>query len=245
MKRCKLFAAGIVLSVAFITPAHASGIPTVDAATIAQLQEQLLTARDQLKNLTEQLMTAREQLAAFTQSSGFGNAVGSPDLRDQLRAALPADAQGLLDRSGNSSLNTDVSRITDDVMAPVSFQEDRANLSKRAVNIEATSKAMSQRAYDSMTRRLANVDALQDQINQTTNPKEIAELQAASRLSRRISLPNRPAFSLLHSNWMRNGICCRPGLNVSTEDGSGTTTQPTQSSKAMSEAMLCPASTQP
>ncbi|NGM85822.1 type VI secretion protein [Parapusillimonas sp. SGNA-6] len=178
MKRCKLFAAGIVLSVAFITPAHASGIPTVDATTIAQLQEQLLTARDQLKNLTEQLMTAREQLAAFTQSSGFGNAVGSPDLRDQLRAALPADAQGLLDRSGNSSLNTDVSRITDDVMAPVSFQEDRANLSKRAVNIEATSKAMSQRAYDSMTRRLANVDALQDQINQTTNPKEIAELQA-------------------------------------------------------------------
>lgn len=178
MKRCKLFAAGIVLSVAFITPAHASGIPTVDAATIAQLQEQLLTARDQLKNLTEQLMTAREQLAAFTQSSGFGNAVGSPDLRDQLRAALPTDAQGLLDRSGNSSLNTDVSRITDEVMAPVSFQEDRANLSKRAVNIEATSKAMSQRAYDSMTRRLANVDALQDQINQTTNPKEIAELQA-------------------------------------------------------------------
>lgn len=178
MKRCKLLAAGFALSVAFITPAHASGIPTVDAATIAQLQEQLLTARDQLANLTEQLMTAREQLAAFTQSSGFGNAVGSPDLRDQLRAALPADAQGLLDHSGNSSLNADVSRITDDVIAPVSFQEDRADLSKRAVNIEATSKAMSQRAYDSMTRRLANVDALQDQINQTTNPKEIAELQA-------------------------------------------------------------------
>ena len=178
MKRCKLFAAGIVLSAVFIHPAQASGIPTVDAATIAQLQQQLLTARDQLQNLTEQLVTAREQLAAFTQSSGFGNAVGSPDLRDQLRDALPTDAQGLLDRSGNSSLNTDVSRITDDVIAPVSFQEDRANLSKRAVNIEATAKAMSQRAYDSMTRRLTNVDALQNQINQTSNPKEIAELQA-------------------------------------------------------------------
>jgi len=178
MKRCKLFAAGIVLSAVFIHPAQASGIPTVDATTIAQLQQQLLTARDQHQNLTEQLVTAREQLAAFTQSSGFGNAVGSPDLRDQLRAALPTDAQGLLDRSGNSSLNTDVSRITDDVIAPVSFQEDRANLSKRAVNIEATAKAMSQRAYDSMTRRLTNVDALQDQINQTSNPKEIAELQA-------------------------------------------------------------------
>lgn len=178
MKRCQFLAAGIALSVAFLNPVHASGIPTMDAATIAQLQEQLLTARDQLKNLTEQLHTAKSQLAAFTQSSGFGNVVGSPDIRDQLRAALPTSAQDLLDRSGSSGLNGDVSRITDEVMAPVNFAEDRQQLSKRALNIEATAKAMSERAYDSMTRRLANVDALQDEINQTTNPKEIAELQA-------------------------------------------------------------------
>ncbi|MER1941161.1 type IV secretion system protein [Castellaniella sp. MT123] len=178
MTRCKLLAAGIALSAAFMSPAHASGIPTIDAATIAQLQEQLLTARDQLKNLTEQLATAKSQLAAFTQSSGYGNVVGNPDIRNQLRAALPNSAQDLLDRSGGSSLDGDVDRITDQVMAPVNFQEDRQALSKRALNIEATSKAMSERAYDSMTRRLANVDALQDKINQTTNPKEIAELQA-------------------------------------------------------------------
>ncbi|MGA0585258.1 MAG: type IV secretion system protein [Castellaniella sp.] len=72
MTRCKLIAAGIALSVVFLSPVHASGIPTVDAATIAQLQEQLLTARDQLKNLTDQLATAKSQLAAFTQSSGYG-----------------------------------------------------------------------------------------------------------------------------------------------------------------------------
>lgn len=178
MTRCKLLAAGIVLSAAFINSAHASGIPTVDSATIAQLQEQLLTARDQLKNLTDQLATAKSQLAAFTQSSGYGNVVGNPDIRNQLRAALPASAEDLLNRSGSSSLDGDVGRITDRVMAPVNFQEDRQALSKRALNIEATSKAMSERAYDSMTRRLANVDALQDKINQTSNPKEIAELQA-------------------------------------------------------------------
>jgi type IV secretion system protein VirB5 len=178
MTRCKLLAAGIALSAAFMSPVHASGIPTVDAATIAQLQEQLLTARDQLKNLTDQLATAKSQLAAFTQSSGYGDVVGNPDIRNQLRAALPSNAQDLLDRSGNSNLDGDVDRITDQVMGPVNFQEDRQTLSKRALNIEATSKAMSERAYDSMTRRLANVDALQDKINQTTNPKEIAELQA-------------------------------------------------------------------
>ncbi|NYT43446.1 type IV secretion system protein [Alcaligenaceae bacterium] len=178
MTRCKSFAAGIVLSAVFLNPVQASGIPTVDAATIAQLQEQLLTARDQLKNLTEQLATAKSQLAAFTQSSGFGNVVGSPDMRDQLRSALPSNAQGLLDRSNGSSLDGDVGRVTDSVMAPVNFEADRAELSKKALNIEATAKAMSQRAYDSMTQRLANVDALQGKINQTTNPKEISELQA-------------------------------------------------------------------
>jgi len=178
MTRCKSLAAGIALSVVFLTSAHASGIPTVDAATIAQLQEQLLTARDQLKNLTEQLQTAKSQLAAFTQSSGYGSVVGNPDIRDQLRAALPQNARALLDRTGNSGLNGDVARITDQITAPVNFQEDRANLSKQALNIEATAKAMNERAYDSMTRRLANVDSLQDKINQTTNPKEIAELQA-------------------------------------------------------------------
>lgn len=178
MTRCKFLAAGIALSVTFLNPAHASGIPTVDAATIAQLQEQLLTARDQLKNLTEQLQTAKSQLAAFTQSSGYGNVANDLDIRNQLRAALPSSAQDLLDRSGSSGLNGDVSRITDDVMAPVDFSEDRQQLSKRALNIEATAKAMSERAYDSMTQRLANVDTLQSKINETTNPKEIAELQA-------------------------------------------------------------------
>jgi type IV secretion system protein VirB5 len=178
MTRCKLIAAGIALSASFLTPVHASGIPTVDAATIAQLQEQLLTAQDQLKNLTDQLATAKSQLAAFTQSSGYGNVVGNTDVRNQLRAALPSNAQDLLNRSGGSNLDGDVGRITDEVTAPVNFQEDRQTLSKRALNIEATSKAMSERAYDSMTRRLANVDALQDKINQTSNPKEIAELQA-------------------------------------------------------------------
>ncbi|WP_237173921.1 type IV secretion system protein [Paracandidimonas lactea] len=178
MTRYKFLAAGVALSAAFLNPAYASGIPTVDAATIAQLQEQLLTARDQLQNLTEQLATAKSQLAAFTESSGYGNLTNDYDIRNQLRAALPSNADDLLSRAGSSSLNGDVSRITDDVMAPVDFQEDRQELSKRALNIEATAKAMSERAYDSMTRRLSSVDTLQDKINQTTNPKEIAELQA-------------------------------------------------------------------
>src|SRR3546814_4498641 len=83
-----------------------------------------LTARDQLKNLTEQLQTAKSQLAAFTQSSGYGSIANDLDIRNQLRAALPSSAQDLLDRSGSSGLNGDVSRITDDVMAKVDLSEE-------------------------------------------------------------------------------------------------------------------------
>ncbi|WP_419204731.1 type IV secretion system protein [Bordetella trematum] len=178
MKHCKLIAVGIALSATLFNSANASGIPTVDAATIAQLQQQLLTARDQLKNLTDQLQTAKSQLAAFTESSGYGNITDDTNIRNRLRSALPSNAHSILDRSGSSNLNGDVSRITDDVMAPVNFEQDRQQLSKRALNIEATAKAMTERAYDSMTQRLKNVDALQGKINQTSNPKEIAELQA-------------------------------------------------------------------
>jgi type IV secretion system protein VirB5 len=37
---------------------------------------------------------------------------------------------------------------------------------------------MSEQAYNAMTKRLETIDGLQAQINQTSNPKEIAELQA-------------------------------------------------------------------
>lgn len=178
MNRWSQNLAGLVLLVSTLGTVHASGIPTVDAATIAQLQQQYETAVKQLSTLQSQLENAKSQLKAMTQSSGFGNVVGDPTQRDRFRQALPSQSDDLLDRSGSSSLNTDVKAAQDKVLAPVDFASDRAQLSQDALNIEATSKAMSQRAYDSMTQRLANIDALQDKINQTTNPKEIAELQA-------------------------------------------------------------------
>lgn len=178
MNRWSQTMAGLVLCVSTLTTAHASGIPTVDAATIAQLQQQYETALQQLGTLQSQLENAKSQLKAMTESSGYGDVVGDSTQRDQFRQALPSQSGDLLDRSGSSSLNADVKAAQDEVLAPVDFEHDRAQLSRDALNIEATSKAMSQRAYDSMTERLANIDALQDKINQTTNPKEIAELQA-------------------------------------------------------------------
>lgn len=233
MKHCKLTAVGIILSASFLNSANASGIPTVDAATIAQLQQQLLTARDQLKNLTDQLQTAKNQLAAFTESSGYGNLTDDINIRNHLRSALPSNAHNILDRSGSSSLNGDVSRITKDVMAPVNFDQDRQQLSERALNIEATAKALTERAYDSMTQRLVNVDALQGKINQTSNPKEIAELQARIQIEQanisaeqtRIQLTSQQLEAERHLIQARAERVYGGWFGNRSEPGSGTNTE--------------------
>lgn len=176
MKRRKTFAASLLLAATFTPSVYASGIPTLDINSIAQLK----VLQEQVQTAMQQLNQAKAQLAALTQSSGFGYVLNNPGVREQLRGALPADANALLDRMGNdnSGMSGAVDDIIKDVNASVNFPEDRTKLAERKINIDATAKALSQRAYDSMTKRLEVLDGLQAKINETTNPKEIAELQA-------------------------------------------------------------------
>lgn len=177
MTRTRILAAGLLLAVHFPLPASAlSGIPTLDINSVAQLNQLI----EQVETAKSQLEQAKAQLAALTQSSGFGYVLSNPEMKDQLRGALPAQAQALLDRLGHpdGALSNAVNDVVSDVNAPVNFTQDREKLAERKLNIEATAKAMSQRAYDAMTQRLSVIDALQAKINETTNTKEIAELQA-------------------------------------------------------------------
>jgi len=177
MKRSHIIAAGLSLAAFTVTTtSHASGIPTVDAAAFAQLTQQLMTAKSQLETMTSALNNAKQQLAALTQSSGYGDLLNNA--KDQLRSALPSSTNDLLNGANSSALKSEIRSIFDEVNAPVNFQEDRQKLAVRALEVEATAKAINKRAYDSMTKRLQNIDALQAQINATKNPKEIAELQA-------------------------------------------------------------------
>jgi len=177
MSHPRLLAISLALAAHLPLPAHAlGGIPTLDINSVEQLNQLI----EQVETAKSQLDQAKAQLAALTQSSGFGYVLANPDIKDQLRGALPAQAQALLDRLGNpdSALSGAVNEVVNQVKAPVNFTQDRETLAKRKLNIEATAKAMAQRAYDAMTKRLEVIDGLQSKINETTNPKEIAELQA-------------------------------------------------------------------
>lgn len=156
--------------------AQTSGIPTLDVNSVPQLNALL----DQLQTAKSQLEQAKQQLDALTKSSGFGYVMSNPSVQDAIRSALPADAASLLDRleSQSAELSGAVQNITEAVNAPVNFAQDKIDLRNKSIQIAATKKALSEQAYNAMTRRLGVIDELQAKINTTTNPKEIAELQA-------------------------------------------------------------------
>lgn len=177
MSHPRPLAASLVLAACLPLSAHAlGGIPTLDINSVEQLNQLI----KQVETAKSQLDQAKAQLAALTQSSGFGYVLANPNVKDQLRGSLPTEARALLDRLGNpdSALSSAVNEVVSDVNAPVSFTQDRGKLAERKLNIEATAKALAQRAYNAMTQRLEVIDGLQAKINETTNTKEIAELQA-------------------------------------------------------------------
>ena len=172
-----LAAISLALAAHLPLPAGAvGGIPTLDINSIERLNQLI----NQVETAKSQLDQAKAQLAALTQSSGFGYVLANPSVKDQLRGSLPPNAAALLNRLENpdNNLTSAVNNVVREVEAPVNFPQDREALAERRLNIEATAKAMAQRAYDAMTQRLEVIDGLQSKINETTNPKEIAELQA-------------------------------------------------------------------
>lgn len=177
MKSISALAAGLCLALSFASPSYsAGGIPTLDVNSIPQLNALL----DQLETARAQLDQTRAQLSALTQSSGFGYVLNNPSVQQAIRASLPTDAAALIDRldGQNAALSNSVSAISNEINAPVNFEQDSKELRERSIRIAATKKALSEQAYNAMTKRLETIDGLQAKINQTSNPKEIAELQA-------------------------------------------------------------------
>jgi|LSQX01.3.fsa_nt_gb type IV secretion system protein VirB5 len=174
----KIFISSLLAAMA-ISPVLAraqSGIPTLDVNSVQQLNALL----DQLQTAKTQLEQTKRQLDALTQSSGFGYVMSNPSVKNAIRSALPSDAAALLDRleSQSSELSSSVQQITQAVNAPVNFAQDKIDMKAKSIQIAATKKALSEQAYNAMTKRLEIIDELQAKINTTTNPKEIAELQA-------------------------------------------------------------------
>ncbi|WP_263224454.1 P-type DNA transfer protein VirB5 [Pseudomonas alabamensis] len=122
----------------------------------------------------------KQQYGALTGARGLGRVFDDPQLRDY----LPQDWQAVYEavkRGGYSGLNSRAGSIYADNKvfdACESLVQDQQRDACRAQAVKPSQdKAFALEAYEQAAARLRQIDQLMGQINQTQDPKGIAELQ--------------------------------------------------------------------
>lgn len=182
-KLWKRMLAALVLSVAF-TGATNAQVPVTDVASITQNQiaqtENLAKWVESIQKYTQQIQQMKQQYEALTGSRGLG-ALG--DL-GQYKEYLPEDWQRVYEKvnSGGYKGLTGSAQAIADANALMSRCASRTGAAKaqceREAGKSAQDKAFTQAAFDKAKARWDEIAALAGQINSTSDPKAIAELQA-------------------------------------------------------------------
>ena len=181
----KKLSASYILAVGIAASSAAfAQIPVTDGASIAKsVENQIETMakwKMQYDQMVSQIDQMKQQYAAVTGARGMGELFNNPQLRDY----LPQDWQDVYDSvksGGYAGLSGRAESIYDnnkvyDACAGFVSNEQRTNCEAQAVK-GAQDKAFALDAYDAAKNRLSQIDQLMRQINQTQDPKAIAELQ--------------------------------------------------------------------
>lgn len=181
----KKLSASCILTVGIAASAAGfAQIPVTDGASIAKsVENQIETMakwKMQYDQMVSQIDQMKQQYAAVTGARGMGELFNNPQLRDY----LPQDWQGVYDSvksGGYAGLSGRAESIYNnnkmyDPCAGFASMEQRVNCEAQAVK-GAQDKAFALDAYDAAKNRLSQIDQLMRQINQTQDPKAIAELQ--------------------------------------------------------------------
>ncbi len=175
----------LVAALAIITAGTASAqIPVTDVASITtQVTNQIETIakwKMQYDQMVGQINQMKQQYESLTGSRGLGNILNDPALRDY----LPNDWQGVYDAvktggyaglSGRASSIYSQSKVFDSC-AHLTVSDQKMLCEARAVKA-SQDQAFALDAYDKAKSRLSQIDSLMSKINDTSDPKAIAELQ--------------------------------------------------------------------
>lgn len=178
----KRFFGGIALSV--LATASFAQIPVTDGASIAQHTmsqiETIAKWKLQYDQMVSQINQQKQQFDSLTGTRGLGTIMNNPALREY----LPADWQGVYDSvksggysglSGRGASVYEANRVFDSC-AGVTVGEQRTACEARAVKA-SQDKGFALDAYDKAKSRVNQIDQLMSKINDTADPKAIAELQ--------------------------------------------------------------------
>lgn len=168
---------------AFGSGAHA-GIPVIDAAAIAKAAQQVAAWAQQQKQMVAQIQEAQKQVyqlettyRSMTGSRGFGSLLGNPGLPQY----LPDDWKGIYNTAaggGYAGISGTLASILADERLSGTIADREQRFMQRSREAAATDKATGLRAYDGAKARLLQIQSLMGQIDGTSDPKAIAELQA-------------------------------------------------------------------
>jgi len=180
-----------IASVFSASYAIASGIPVIDVANLAQAVEQVQAWQQQYQQMQQQI------------NSMNGNRNMGGLLANENRSYLPPDwnsAMSLLNTNSGTSYGTLAQKAQQIQQANAILSTSEVNnLSpevqqyiNNARNASASQQALGQAAYENSAQRVGLLQTLTGQINTSTDPKAIMDLQARIQ-SEQASLANDQA----------------------------------------------------
>ncbi|WP_055026632.1 MULTISPECIES: P-type DNA transfer protein VirB5 [Xanthomonas] len=160
-----------------------AGVPVTVIADVPAITNQIETMakwKAQYDQMVSQINQMKQQYASVTGSRGLGQIMNNPVLRDY----LPSDWQKVYDSvrtggynglSGSAAVIYDANKVFD-ACGRMAAGAQRTACEAAAVK-PAQDKAFAGEAYAAAKSRLDQINSLMGQINQTQDPKAIAELQ--------------------------------------------------------------------
>ncbi|SOO00227.1 P-type DNA transfer protein VirB5 [Xanthomonas citri] len=160
-----------------------AGVPVTVIADVPAITNQIETMakwKAQYDQMVSQINQMKQQYASVTGSRGLGQIMNNPALRDY----LPSDWQKVYDSvrtggynglSGSAAAIYDANKVFD-ACGRMAAGAQRTACEAAAVK-PAQDKAFVGDAYAAAKARLDQINSLMGQINQTQDPKAIAELQ--------------------------------------------------------------------
>jgi len=161
-----LFAAVLAGTIGMSHPAHAQGIPVIDAANLAQAVQQVTAWAQQLEHMQRQI----------SNTSGVRN---MGQLAQTARLYLPREYQSVLNEGiGAWSAIYNAARVFDMTMSRLDGNSPSGQAFAGIAKQAALNRAVAEEAYRTAGDRFAAIQTLMDRINAAPDDKDVQDLQA-------------------------------------------------------------------
>jgi len=155
--------------------AHASGIPVIDGANLAQAIQQLTAWSKQYQQMVEQIQSMQRAYENVSGIRNMGDLVNNPTLRQY----LPAEYQQILSQGvGQWEAIRNAAKTFDIAFTSLSASSDAAKAFEQVANQAAINRATAEEAYNTASQRFSDIQVLLDKVNSAPDAKDVADLQA-------------------------------------------------------------------